>query len=137
MAFVMTNEGVESQALVKLGKNTFTQWYIGLFSNNRDPLVTDSWALNPWSGFAPTIDEEPVDYTSWNGTATGGVWTGVCNPLVFTLSASNAGQVIYGYYIRNTDASPILLGAELYSSPYTIPGGGGLWSVAPQDVFQG
>jgi hypothetical protein len=129
MAALMTNDGAERMALIKLGKRTFQDMVVGLYKNNYTPVVT-----SVLSNFTPSTltTELTIDKTSWAGVASGGSWTGSCTPLVFPLSANTGGEAIYGYYVRDQDNK--ILWAEKYASPFTPPNAVSSWIVAPNDT---
>ena len=90
-----------------------------------------------FSGLGETTGYTPASLTSgnWTISTTGGITSAVYNSSINL--AVSIPQVVYGYFVSNTNAGgAYILWIELFSAPVSIPGGGGNIIFVPQIVLE-
>ena len=102
-------------ALANASPSTYT---LHLYKNNYTPSAGSILA-----SFTESTDASYASITltgaTWTVTANAGVVSGVYPSQTFTFSGA---ETLYGYYIQ---ANSTALWAELFTSPFVMPGGGG------------
>lgn len=126
MSATWLNTGIDYAAQVFLKKTAEQDLTVRLFTNNHTPVVTDTasaFTECALSGYA-NVTLTPA---SWSGSTTGGLATYTYPAITFTFNAYAGGTTIYGYYVTIPGVTGVL--AELFSTPYAVPSGGGTLTV--------
>lgn len=122
MSATWLNTGIDYAANIFLKKTAEQDLTARLYVNNHTPAVTDSASdytectLSGYSNLTLTPG-------SWTGSTTAGLATYTYPTITFTFSAYAGGVTIYGYFVTIPGVVGVL--AELFSTPYAVPAGGG------------
>jgi hypothetical protein len=120
------NTGIDYKSQLFLGKTAFATLTTRLFTNNHTPGVTDTAASYTECALAGYAAAAMVP-ANWSGSTVAGLATYTHTTLTFTFSAYAGGTTIYGYFVTVPGLVGVL--AELFSTPYVVPAGGGSLTV--------
>lgn len=98
-----------------------------LYTNNKTPAKADTVA-NYTESTATGYAAKTLTGTDWTYASNAGVTTASFAAQTFTYTAA---ETVYGYYVTN-NAGTTLMWAELFSSVFNIPSGGGSITITPK-----
>jgi hypothetical protein len=133
MSALWMNTGLDYAMQVILNKASPQNFTLRLFTNTHTPAVTDTpssyteCALSGYSAytFAPS---------DWSGSTSSGLATYTTSGVVFTFSAYAGGTTIQGYFV--TIPGPTAILADVLSTPFAVPAGGGTLTITPTALDQ-
>jgi hypothetical protein len=106
------------------GGAAVSSWYIGLYSGNYTPVITDTAATFPGSATEFTGYTNATRGALTAGAVSGGAWSNTATPFDFTF---NTGGTIYGGFISSASAKSAttgtLLSAVKFSASKTVASG--------------
>ena len=126
MSATWLNTGIDYAAQVFLKKTAEVDLTTNLYVNNHTPGVTDtlaSYTLCSLTGYS-AFTHVPAN---WSGSTSAGLATYTYPTITFTFSPYAGGTTIYGYVVSIPGSIGVL--AELFSTPYIVPSGGGSLTV--------
>jgi hypothetical protein len=122
MSATWMNTGIDYAANVFLKRTAEVDLTARLYVNNYTPLVTSTagnFTECTLTGYAALT----LTPGSWSGSTSSGLATYTYPTITFTFSPYAGGTTIYGYYVTIPGVTAVL--AELFSTPYAVPAGGG------------
>jgi hypothetical protein len=116
------NTGIDYKTKVFLGITAFANLTVRLFTNNVTPAVTDTAASYTECAL---VSYAAVTLTpgSWSGSTSSGLSTYTYPTLTFNFAPYAGGVTIYGYFVTVPGLVGVL--ADVLSTPYVVPAGGG------------